>query len=390
MPISLLCCSGSLEGGGSERQLWQLASEISKQRFVSSVYLLYRRGVFLDRLPATVTVDDFWSQHKSSDFRLPGSIHAAQVRHLLHVLRRENTQVVYDRTYHMTLITAAACRQADVPRVSVIVSPPSRDFGNARERFAWWKKRRLRRAYSQPDQLTIAVSGSVADDAATFYGIDRRGIAVVPSPIDMQAVSELAGESLPGSETSSEALCVVGRLSREKGQELAIRAFAQICHQAGDTKLDLIGDGPCRSRLERMAVELGIQDQVRFLGFLHNPYPHIKAARALVIPSKYEGLPNVALEAMALRCPVMATPCGGGLAELLGSGVRGDLLSDRSPEKLAARMLAVIEGKNDPSRVDVAQQWISKYHSLPVWLERMETLLEMVATGTLPTDRGEL
>lgn len=390
MPISLLCCSGSLEGGGSERQLWQLASGISDQRFASSIYLLYRRGVFLDRLPRAVAVNDFWSQHNSRGFRLPGSIHAAQVRHLDSLLRRENTQVVYDRTYHMTLITAAACRRAGVPRVSVIVSPPSRDFGRANERFAWWKKRRLRRAYEEPNQLTIAVSASVADDAAAFYGFDRRSIAVVPSPIDMQAVSELAEKTQTEDSVSDEAFCVVGRLSSEKGQELAMRAFARIRDQAGNTTLNLIGDGPDRSILERLAVELDIKDQVRFLGFIENPYPHIKAARALVIPSEYEGLPNVALEAMALRCPVIAAPCGGGLTELLGSGIRGEVLGDRSPEELAAKMLAAMERENDSDRVDAAENWITEHHCLPVWLKRMEVLLEMAASGALPANRGEL
>lgn len=387
MSISLLCCSGSLEGGGSERQLWQLVCKLPRPQFDLGVYLLYRKGLFLDQLPQEMRVDDFWSHHSVRDFRWPGSIHAAQVRHLAQIVDQGRIQVVYDRTFHMTLVTAPACKRAGVPRVSVIVSPPSQDFVRAGERFAWLKHRRLRAAYSDPNSVAVAVSGAVADDAAEFYGIDREAIVVVPSPIDLDSVREKSGVETPLSK-GVPIFCVVGRLSSEKGQKLAIDAFAIVVKEHSDARLRLIGDGPDRDLLQRHAAALGIDGRVEFLGFQQNPYPAIAAATALVIPSEYEGLPNVALEAMALRTPVIATRCSGAVIELLGRGERGVLVETGNADGLARAMLQILgEGKHD-SQVDKAESWVEQHHSLPAWIEQMASLFEKVCTIGPSAARG--
>ncbi len=379
MSISLLCCSGSLAGGGSERQLWQLACHLSRHQFRLAVYLLYRKGVFLDRLPADTAVFDFWSQNDVRSFRLPGSIHAAQVRHLESVIRESKIQLVYDRTFHMTLVTAPACKRAGVPRISVIVSPPSEDFVRAGERFAWLKKRRLRAAYSDPSCITVAVSDAVADDAALFYRIDRERIVVVPSPIDIESVGEKS-KSPTGQPANADqpTFCVVGRLSSEKGQALALDAFAKTAQSFPYARLQLVGDGPDWDKLVEQAHRLRIADRIEFVGFQENPYPTMVAAAALLIPSDYEGLPNVALEAMALRCPVIATRSGGAVEELLGDGKRGQLVDRGDADALAGAMTSAMRDGIRTEQLDAAESWVHQHHSLPGWISRMESLFEQL------------
>lgn len=397
MTISLLCCSGSLDGGGSERQLWQLASNISRPEFDPQIYLHYRRGVFLERCAKDLPVHAFWDAYEPAQFRIPGAIHRAQVQHLADLLRRQKIQVAYDRTYHMTLVTAAACALAGVPRVSVIVSPPSQDFGRAGERFGWWKKRKLRAAYSAAAAKTLAVSQSVAVDAAEFYGLDVNAIEIVPSPIDIDSVRQLSLEQTPeqnslmsqvaGKAASQGALprhriCVVGRLSDEKGQALAVEAFAPLAARDERWELEIIGDGPDRGALERLAEQLGLAARVHFRGFMDNPYPAIQAADLVLVPSKYEGLPNVALEAMALGTPVIATNCSGSVRELLGDskmsgrGLRGQVVPAGDVARLSQALLAFEPTSPEwRDRVQMAQAWVASHHGLQQWLERMEALL---------------
>ena len=382
-PLRLLCCSGSLEGGGSERQLWQLTRVLDRDRFCPLVYLLYRRGVYLDTLPNDVRVFDYWTQATGRAF-LPGQIHRSQVRDLQKVIQDQSIQMVYDRTFHMTLVTSAACQTAQVPRVSVIVSPPSRDFTMSKERFAWIKKRKLRRAYLHPNSTTLAVSAAVADDAAAFYGIERSRIEVVPSPVDVAEVQRLAevdGLNLgPGRH-----VCVVGRMSAEKGHKTAIEAMARLVHCASEDcasehcasqpwTLHLVGDGPDRSVLMQQVEDLHLSGQVVFHGFQANPYPLMAAADIVLIPSRYEGLPNVALEAMALRTPIVATECSPSLVELL-SDDRGVVVPVDKAEPMSAAIEQLFGNVQAlQARCEVAFRFVAKHFGIQEWKRTMESI----------------
>lgn len=377
--MRLLCCSGSLDGGGSERQLWQLASRIDPSRFDSHVYLHYLRGRYLERLPESIPVHAFWPDFGAPKTLIPGQIHRAQVKHLAQTIQREKIDVVYDRTFHMTLTTAPACHRTNTPRVSVIVSPPSQDFARSNEKFSWLKKRLLARAYNDRSAITLAVSTSVADDAATFYGIPRPKIKVIPSPVDRDEIVAEASKTISKTAQRSGSLrvVVVGRLSSEKGQEYLLRAVALADASQKRVELDVVGDGPLRAQLEALAQELDIADQVRFWGFRENPYPIMRTADAICIPSDYEGLPNVALEAMTLRTPVVATNCSGSVRELIGEDQRGILVPCQNPDAFA-KELSIFSRESDlwTDRINAAEQWVNKHHGLQHWLDSMSELLQ--------------
>jgi glycosyltransferase involved in cell wall biosynthesis len=377
----LLCCSGSLEGGGSERQLWQLATQLDRGKVAAELYLHYRRGKYLDLLPPDLPVHAFWASRQSVGLHFPGRIHAAQIRHLRHVLKERQIDVVYDRTFHMTLVTAPACRASGCPRVSVIVSPPSQDFSRSRERFAWIKKWLLRRAYADPRSRTLAVSQSVAEDACRFYGLKTSTIDVVHSPVDVPAIIQ-AARANASLAASTARVCVVGRMSPEKGHARAIHAFAMARRLLYDDNmvLDLVGDGPQRPALESLTRQQGLEAHVHFHGFQDNPYPWIAGADLLLVPSDYEGLPNVALEAMSLRTPILATECSESLSHLLGNGSRGQLVSLTDHQAMAR---AIVRRFQHPeiwlSRLEPAYQHVLQYHAVEPWLGKMEQILTDMA-----------
>lgn len=384
-PLRVLCCSGSLEGGGSERQLWQLASQLDRKLFAPSVYLLYRRGHYIEQLPSDVCVTAFWSAYDESQRYWPGQIRSMQIRHLARVIREQQIDIVYDRTFHMTLVTGPACQRAGVPRVSVIVNPPSADFQKSRERFRSFKKWLLAAAYRQAGSQTIALSEEVAEDAVAFYGLLRSQIQVLRNPVDIEAVRTAA--SLQATEVRSDAverrvrIAVVGRLARQKGQRLALEALKLAnLHRPQPIYLDIVGDGPDRAELERMAADLGIDKQVRFHGFLPNPYAIIRDACSLCIPSEYEGLPNVALEAMALGTPVVATDCCGSLRTLIGNNERGVLVARGDANSLAQEFIRAGKTSSESSlRVCSAREWVEEHHAIANWMSEMQRLLFRMA-----------
>lgn len=106
---------------------------------------------------------------------------------------------------------------------------------------------------------------------------------------------------------ASKLFVTVGRLSPEKNQARIIRAFATVLGTHPDAMLVVIGDGPLRTELERLVINLGIESSVFFSGLQENPYPYMKMADCFVFSSEYEGQGLVILESLVLGVSVIST-----------------------------------------------------------------------------------
>lgn len=396
--LRVLACSSTLEGGGSERQLWQFVTKLDRQRFEPEVYLLARRGVYLAQLPSDVPVHAFGDVHPRPRSFPPGRISRLQARHLRRVVGARNIDVLYDRTFHLTLLTGVACPSVP-PRISVIVSPPSRDLPATEHRWVWLKRRLLARAY-RTAAATVCVSQEVADDAATFYAVPRDRLIVMPNPIDvarvrLQAQSPLQLDSLRLDRSGTPELhaAVIGRFTAEKGQQLAIEVAARltpalVAASAASTAstafpvlhLHLVGNGPLEPELADMVRRLGVEHTVHFHGYMTNPYPLLRRCHLAFVPSQYEGFPNVALEALALGVPLMMTDYGATARQIVGQdSQRGQLIP---PGDCEAAVAAVVDRWRNPARwvrrAVEGQAWVEREHSLERWLGQMSELLERV------------
>ena len=137
-----------------------------------------------------------------------------------------------------------------------------------------------------------------------------------------------------------------GRLAREKGVGTLLHALARAANRGTRARLRVVGDGPLRSALERLTVELGLSDAVEFTGWL--PLQRVEAqlvdAWALVAPSLWaEPLGLTALEAVVRGIPVIASTTGG-LAETVEHGVSGLLFANGDPDALASCLVAIASG----------------------------------------------
>jgi len=337
-PIRVLLMISSMDGGGSERQTLLLLQRLDRSKFSPELYLLRRAGSLLGQIPPDVPVHCFeeaaerssgaeerdLSECERSDgvlprlraaicrlvdrLPIPGKIHRHQVADLGRVLRSRQIDVIYDRTFHMSLIAAPAAKACGVPRVSTIVSPPSRAVPLNAGRFLAAKRRRLSKAYADAGRV-IAVSHPTAADAARYYDLPRRRFLVVPNPVDSQRLDQIVNDSpRPGRDQRYRIACV-GRMSVEKGQTELVWAIGRLKRHYPDFPLPrvwMIGDGPLRESLAALARRLGVEDSVDFIGHVEQPAPWIAAADAVCLPSHFEGFPNVMLEAMAIGVPVIA------------------------------------------------------------------------------------
>ncbi len=134
---------------------------------------------------------------------------------------------------------------------------------------------------------------------------------------------------------------VIGRLSREKGQRIFLEGWEKVCRQLPNAKAILVGDGPDRKMLEGMCVQRGLKDKVIFVGHQVNPHPFYRILDLVVMPSLSEGLPNVPLEALAHKKPIVATSVGG-TPEVIEDGRNGILVKPGDSRSLADAVLEML------------------------------------------------
>jgi glycosyltransferase involved in cell wall biosynthesis len=141
----------------------------------------------------------------------------------------------------------------------------------------------------------------------------------------------------------------MGRLVHQKGFDTLIAAFGTIAERWPDWSLTIVGEGPERGALERMARDAGCAGRVHFAGRVNDPRPVLSTASVFVLPSRFEGFPNALVEAMASGCAVVATDCPSGPAEIVEDGHDGILVPVDRSDRLAAALEDLLD--NEQRRV---------------------------------------
>jgi glycosyltransferase involved in cell wall biosynthesis len=198
----------------------------------------------------------------------------------------------------------------------------------------------------------LAPSAATAAEVSRDYRVEHGDVGVIPNvtgevPAGLAAAAETGDEGGPGY------LLFVGRLRLRKGVEVALEALGRLPRAPGvaPARLLIAGDGEHRAALERRTAELGLQGAVAFLGTCGASRVRalLGGAAALVVPSIYEGMPLVVLEAMAAGVPVVASAVSG-IPEVVVDGETGWLVPPERPEALAAALAAVLAAPEEARR----------------------------------------
>jgi glycosyltransferase involved in cell wall biosynthesis len=195
--------------------------------------------------------------------------------------------------------------------------------------------------YRNSDQV-ICQSRDMARDLALAAGIDEEQIAVLPNPVDLAGIRAALRE--PAAERSAGLqILAVGRLSREKGFDLLLRAMGTVRERFPEVKLILVGAGREEQTLRSLCREMALENAVCFAGRVEPPYPFFASTTLFVLPSRHEGMPNALLEAAAAGLPIVATPASGGVVDLLTGHAGAWLAPAISADALAATIISALE-----------------------------------------------
>ncbi len=309
----ILFCIPSLAGGGAERVFVHLMNNIDRKRFSVHLVLFREEGVFLRDLAPDVEVRALGTDLAGSFLRIPGVIGSVR------------PDVVIGTICYMNMVlgmSRAMVRKADPLYLGRESGIPSMRGSIAR---SVWNARWLYRfSYSRLDRI-VCQSEDMRKDVHDYYGVPLDRLVTINNPADIEGIRAKAAEGRPsGFREGTINVVAAGRLHPQKGFDMLLRAMARM--KAGNLHLHLLGEGEMAGELERTAREMGIEDKVTFHGFVSNPYPFLREADAFVLSSRYEGFPNVLVEALVLGCPAIAFDCPGGINELVEEGRNGRIV----------------------------------------------------------------
>lgn len=211
----------------------------------------------------------------------------------------------------------------------------------ARGDLGWLRRRAAGWAYRRADAV-VALSHGVAAELTDDYSLPEASVRTIGNPVDIDALRQRAAEarSRPARAGRTRPLFVaVGRLTRQKGFDILIDAFARLTRPAD---LVIVGEGPDRPALEQKIAACGLGDRVRLHGYAAEPMEVVANADIFVLSSRWEGFGHVIVEAMAAGLPVIATDCPHGPRDIIVDGVNGRLVRPGDPDALAAAMEACL------------------------------------------------
>ncbi len=333
--LRVLAVLPNLHGGGSERVMTTLLRHLDLHRFDPVLAVVDGRGADLrDQLPDGLR----WL-----DLGCPRVARAAPA--LWRLIRSERPHVVLSTLGHLNL--TLAMMKPLLPASVRLLARESSIVSNwvTRERRpgAWRLAYRL--FYRRLDGV-ICQSKAMQADLCGHYGVSAARTVVIPNPLDLAHIQRLAQEPPPFQQRSGTRLLAVGRLAAEKGMDVLLQAVA-LCPQQ-DLHLDVLGQGPHEEQLKEQTRQLGLGERVHFQGFQRNPYVWMQHADALVLSSRYEGLPNVVLESLACGTPVITTPVPSAL-EIVAGMSDAVVAEGFDAMALAAAMQRWLQGPRKPA-----------------------------------------
>lgn len=324
-----------LSGGGAERMLLRLAEAFAERGHPVDLVLVRAEGQYLDQVPHSVNIVDLGAARtRSAVWRLSRYLDRARPAAMLSGLVHVNVAA---------LLARAIARH----RMRLVISERntiSADRHAATTASVKLAHRAVPFAYRRADAI-VAVSDGVAQDLARFAGLARERIAVINNPVVTPALHRQAAQRPthpwfgPG---QPPLILAVGRLAPQKDFLTLLQAFARL-RSRRPARLAILGDGEERDLLVAESERLGIGADVALPGFISNPFAWMAGASVLALSSRWEGSPNVLVEAMACGTPVVATDCPSGPAQILRDGALGRLVSVGDAAALAGALERTLE-----------------------------------------------
>lgn len=291
----ILIAGYNLEFGGIEKSLINLLKNIDSNLYDVTLLLQEKKGTFLTEVPSFVHIKEYkLSTNKVKILR--------KIYNRLHL-------IYYTYQNKMKYDNAICYVPYDIPSAYITLKVGKKSTYWIHSNYTHiYKEKELRnffdtRKITSFDQI-VFVSNEAKENLLSYYPMIKEKATAVNNLFDFNEIIKKAKEKVA---LPSINLLFVGRLEEEsKGILRLLAIMKEFMEENKGFHLSIIGDGKDKKRYEKYKKDNHLSN-VTFLGSKHNPYPYIKKADLLVLPSYYEGFPVVAIEALALGTSVLTT-----------------------------------------------------------------------------------
>lgn len=357
--------------GGAERQLTELAIGLARRG--ASV-----RVISIDRLAQSSPQDRLLRRLQSAGVAVdslncsaPWAVRQAITR-LKRLFRSDRPDLVQTFLFHANVVGTWAAWRVGIPiRVGgVRVAQPNR------------KRLWLERLAVRKMQAVVCVSDAVERFARQHLGTPQGTILTIPNGVDAARFRDATPQAWGdlGLEPASQVILCIGRLHPQKGTDWLLQAAPRLLAENPQASLVIVGEGPLEGEVQAGLAQLPKGRAVR-LTVQSDIAPLMTAARLLVLPSRYEGMPNVVMEAMVAGLPVVASDAEG-VRELLGEGGEGQVVSFGDTHQLCAKVTRLLNDDSFRSQVVSKNQLrVNGRFSIDAMVDRYWDLYQRLRAG---------
>lgn len=345
----------SMEMGGAERCASILLEHLDRTRIKPELVTIFDRKAFY-AIPGDIKTYVLENQKSinppPSSFTLPHELQGfandlawleITAFKLSEIIIKRQPTIVLAQDYYSSFIVLLAKKYIS-PGTKLIVSAHNSVSGLfSTDKYGELYTFLVQPLFNKADYV-ITVSRGVSQELKTDFGLLPEKIITLYNPLDLTEALNLAEEKIerPWFTEDVPVILFVGRLASYKGLNYLLKACS-IVNKSTRVRCVLIGKGDEMENLKQLAENLGIAEDVVFLGRQQNPFKFMQKAAIFVLPSLTEGLPYVLVEALACGCPIIATDSpGGGPAEILKNGEYGLLIPPGDEKALSDAILRLL------------------------------------------------
>lgn len=351
----------TLYNGGAEKSLVNFLNELPEDKYEVDLLLFKKEGMFLKQVPEFVTVLEtpekvkkLYGNLKGAGMLMPTKVLGTAVSKMMSKNFREQKSIRWKYFYGPSIPKLQKHYDVAMAYISGEILYYLDEKVDANRKIVWihndYKAAKHPRKYDYPHlknmDYIVSISDMCVDILKEEFPEFSDRIGYLPNITSSTVIDKRANEFYPAEfENDCFNILSIGRLSEQKGFDMAIEAAAKLKEVNKKFKWYIIGNGELENELLMQIEKANVKDQVVLLGTRDNPYPYIKNCSLFVQPSRYEGKSVVLDEAKILRVPIMATnyPTVG---DQLINGKEG-IVVDMNPEGIAQGIREVLEGKKD-------------------------------------------
>ncbi len=326
-----------ITNGGIEKVSLNLASKLN-MKYDIDIYLFQpkSKNVFVDQLPDNINI------FKEKKLRGKAFKFLKIFIWLISYIKKNKPDIIFTFYPYTNMIVFCINLFFKFKHIASQHSILSNDFASLKGKARIYNSIIWKFVFKRIKHI-IAVSNAIKNDLIKFLNISGNNIEVIHNSIDYELISKLCSGSI--SEPLNNYILFVGRLEKEKGVDILIRAFANLKKSGRNYEMIILGEGSLENKLKLLTNELECHDKIHFLGFRSNPYIYMNSAACLVLPSIFEGFGCVILEAMACQTPVIASNIDGP-SEIIEDNINGFLFEKNNEKELAKKIVGVYEDKS--------------------------------------------